>query len=195
MLMRCIMHFRLMELKMGFNANPIELLEDGTISFNAGTPHGKYIVKEDSRTINWHCKADINRVRSHTYHRILGTGLFMNYNANPEWCSFTSDISEPEFTDGMNTFAFLCPAMMNDIYDVGKLCIDFTNLTGILTDSDRLVQVQDISTEGKRSFTLTLMYDDEVGTVLTFRRVPRTAAYYSVGNGKENVVLMSMKWP
>ena len=184
---------------MGFNANPIELLEDGTISFKAGTPHGKYIVNEDSRTIDWHCKADINRVRSHTYHRILGTGLFMNYNANPEWCSFTSDISEPEFEflDGMNTFAFLCPAMMKDIYDVGKLCIDFTNLTGILTEADRdVVQVQAISTEGQGSFTLTLMNDDGLRpTVLTFRRVPRTAAYYSVGDGKENVVLMPMKWP
>ena len=182
---------------MGFNANPIELLEDGTVSFNGGTPHGKYIVNEDSRTIDWHCKADITRLRSHTYHRILGTGLFMNYSANPEWCSFTSDISEPEFEflDAMKTFAFLCPAMMQDIYDVGKLCISFTNLTGILhsLDSNTAVQVQAVSTE---SFTLTLMNDDGwCPTVLTFRRVPRTAAYYSVGNGKENVVLMPMKRP
>ena len=62
------MHFRLIELKTGFSAKPIFLLADGTVSFDGGAPHGKYIVQETSHTIDFNCKADLSRVRRHTYH-------------------------------------------------------------------------------------------------------------------------------
>jgi len=182
--MGVMLHFRLRELQGQWPAKTIEFLSDGTVKFDDGVAHGSHCQSSsvvDRLVVQFHCKADVIKMKYHGFERIERTRLFMSFQEDSEWSTFITEFSveEPFRPPREVEFVVVCPDF-RAFWNVGVLKIDFATKRGSLNDTYPIA----VEIVNEQSFSV----KDHLLGDLTFLRFQHTKVYWSAGIGK-NVVI------